>query len=118
MEGVADSLVLPVAGLIIVGLLSLIGFGIKKMLTGIYTSIDSIKKDLTDMNIESKLLRAEITDIYKTTDIRFSNIENKVSRLEDKQATMRDDISGLKEDIKTIRRQHFKHHPDDNIEIK
>lgn len=118
MEGVADSLVLPVAGFIIVGLLSLIGFGIKKMLTGIYTSIDSIKKDLNDMNIESKLLRAEITDIYKTTDIRFTNIENKVNRIEDKQAVLKDEIVNIKDDIRLIRRQHYKHHPDDNIEIK
>jgi len=118
MEGVADSLVLPVAGFIIMGLLSLIGFGIKKMLTGIYTSIDSVKKNLNDMNTESKLLRAEISDIYKTIDIRFTSIENKVNRIDDKQNGMKDEIIVLKENIKTIRRKHYKQHPDDNIEFK
>ena len=117
MEGVADALVMPIAGFIIIGLLSVIGFGIKKMLTGIYSKLDSIGDNLNNVTVESKLLRAEISEINKINTIQFSNIEGRLILLENKQAMISNEVTQLKENINLIRRHHYQHHPDDNINI-
>lgn len=117
MQNTSDGLILSIAGFIIVTLLSIIGFGVKKMLTGIYKKIDSMTIQLNDINVKSELMRSEMNKINLNANHKFLEIEKKVNNVCEKQEKMDDEIIVVKEDIKHIKKLHYKHHPEDNIKI-
>lgn len=118
MTGIADSLILPIAGFLIVGLLGVIGFGIKKMLMGIYTKLDHLSVEVIDMKTESQLLRASVSEIYKTTTSHYHEVNERFERINQKVDKLQMEINDIKTNITVILRNHYKHHPDDNINLK
>lgn len=117
MTGIADSLILPIAGFLITGLLYFIGFGIRKMLTGIYSKLDSLGNDINQMNLESQMLRAEVSGLYKTLSARDNDNNYRFEKMETKLDLFERELHTCKNNVQIIMRHHYKHHPDDNIKI-
>ena len=106
---------LPIIGVLIMAMLSVITYFIKKWMAGVVNvqekilkSIDGIKQEISETKIDMRFQDSYIREIE-------SRMVEKQERIEARTQLLKDDVINLKEQMLRIKLFHNKNHPTDNV---
>lgn len=125
----ADSLVLPIAGSIIImviGLMKLLGdkyiktfddrfISFENSSKKILNALDDIKNQISDLKTENQLQTAALREVEGRVEVRFQGIERRLDAKRQMIGQLENRIELVEKDLGKIKLFHSQHHPDDRI---
>jgi TolA-binding protein len=129
LKDMADSLIFPVAGFIILVLISIVGWGAKKLFTdfdlsinkviqklnGIEAQISNVKDQISDLKTENQLQTAQIREIEGRVELRFQGVERRLDSKHQKLGEHEHRIRKIETEQEKFKLFHEKNHPSDKF---
>jgi len=120
----ADTLLLPIAGFIIITLLTVLGWGGRKWLTNFESTInkiyvgftdiskklDAIKEDIDNLKLENKLTSNYIHEIESRMEDRLGNIGGQIMESRTRISNLEGRTSAVEKVIEKIKTLHERNH--------
>jgi len=118
----ANNLIVPLAGFIIVGLISIVAFSGKSWLTDfnkttkkILDGLDDIKNQINDLKLENQIQTANMHEIEARTELRFQGVERRLEAKSKKLYEIENKVNRLEKESDTLKLYHKRNHPEDGI---
>jgi predicted nucleic acid-binding Zn-ribbon protein len=129
VRDMADSLIFPVAGFIIVLLISLISWGAKKLFTDfdisinrvlaklavIETQISDVKGQINDLKTENQLQSVYIRETEQWVREQVDRLDKRIEQKREKISNNEKRIDSVERKVDKIFTFHGRNHPDDKL---
>ena len=118
----ANTFWMPIAGVIILGMVSILGFFGKRWLKEfeslnrkILSSLESLKNQVTDLKTESQLQTATIREMETRIEFKFQGVERQLEVKRQKIEKIMERLMAIEKSLDRLKLFHTRNHPTDNL---